>query len=104
MTRSLMGSENRADQAWDFLSNWFMSGFLVGANWRQVEGQCAVLERRQAAFWRCHAAVNGVKVGREALLSKAQAPWLGNTGLGNFICALLLLKKYPNESRNRCIF
>jgi len=25
-----MGSENRADQAWDFLSNWFTSGFLFG--------------------------------------------------------------------------
>ena len=23
-----MGSEKRADQAWDFLSNWFTSGFL----------------------------------------------------------------------------
>jgi hypothetical protein len=23
LTRSLMGSENSADHAWDFLSNWF---------------------------------------------------------------------------------
>ncbi len=26
MTNSLMGSENRADHAWDFLSSWFVIG------------------------------------------------------------------------------
>jgi hypothetical protein len=42
-----MGSENRADQAWDFLSNWFTSGFLwVAVTLPAVPGRAVDSERR----------------------------------------------------------
>ena len=52
-----MGSENRADQAWDFLSNWFTSGFLrVAASLPAVPGRlwirgagCAILGKHGPA-------------------------------------------------------